>query len=179
MTRLVLVTLVALMGSSAFAQRVGVGIYDDDWNVRYDTGYDRWYDRDYYYDDYYYDDDYYYRDRVAFRTHCAPDMVKGNVAKTDMTLRRLAASPEFVNAKKFQAYVQEVAPMRNLDVKLNKYFDLLGIDARSNADVAEFLGARRPNPQWLTSLERKADLTPRQADKVVTELSSALRGGLR
>lgn len=136
-------------------------------------------ERRYHNDRRYYDDGVGFGAGVGLGAHCAPEVVQGNVVKTDRVLKSLAASSEFAQARDFRNAVATISNIRDTERKVSEYFAMLGIDASDNAQIAEFLGARRPSSQWLVSLERNVNLTPRQADRVVEELSSALRGGLR
>lgn len=110
---------------------------------------------------------------------CAPEVVEGNVAATERTLRSLALSPEFADASTFRAVVSRVAHVRSAAAKVAQYFALIGIDSRNRAAVADFVGARAIRPEWLGALERTTDLNADQSAKVASELQQALRGNLQ
>lgn len=166
MKQIILFLALTLIGGSVMGASYRSPYYDPDhWDIRWGHGLHDPYPHGRYYD--------------PGHTHCSPDMVAGNIQKTDQVLRRLAASEEFRHSVKFRQAVSEISQMRNIDHKLNAYFSMLGIDARDNGQLAEFLGARRPRSEWLVSLERQAELSPRQADTLVRELSRALKGGLK
>lgn len=109
---------------------------------------------------------------------CAPEVVQGNVAATDRVLSNLAASPEFASASQFKSVVASIAREKTA-VKVDRYFALIGVDARDSKAVADFIGARDVRGAWLTSLERSTGVSDAQAETVARELQSALRGSLR
>jgi hypothetical protein len=109
---------------------------------------------------------------------CAPEVVAGNVAATDRVLASLAASPSFQSATKFRGVVSTLAREKTA-VKVDRYFALIGVDARDSAAVAEFVGARDVRGSWLTSLEKSTGVSGAQAETVARELQKALRGSLQ
>ena len=109
---------------------------------------------------------------------CAPEVVDGNVKATDRTLKTLAASSQFANAKTFKAQVSKISALKKSGEKANKYLALVGIDAHNSQAVVDFIGAREVKGQWLNSLEKNSRLTSAQAETVARELQSVLRGGL-
>jgi|GEM_PF-2930814 hypothetical protein len=110
---------------------------------------------------------------------CAPEVIQGNVAATQRTLTTLAASREFANASKFKSIVSNLASIHDDQVRIARYFALIGIDSKDSAAVADFAGSREVRAQWLSSLEKSAQLTSAQSDVVASKLQSALRGDLR
>ena len=110
---------------------------------------------------------------------CAPEVIEGNVVATHRVLSNLATSPDFASAKKFKSVVREIAAARTDDVRVARYFALIGIDSRDSKAVADFVGAREIRGAWLAALEKSTGLTSSQADVVASKLQTALRGDLQ
>jgi hypothetical protein len=110
---------------------------------------------------------------------CAPEVVEGNIAATQRVLSTLATSPEFKTASRFKSTTNAIAAERSADIKLTRYFALIGIDSRDSAAVADFIGARDVRSAWVSSLESTTGLSPAQADTVARQLQTALRGSLQ
>jgi hypothetical protein len=110
---------------------------------------------------------------------CAPEVVEGNVAATERTLKVIAATPEFASATQFKSTVAQIAAGKNQNAKVAQYFALIGVDAAKSADVAEFVGSREIKGQWLSSLERSTNLSSAQADTVARQLQTSLRGSVQ
>lgn len=110
---------------------------------------------------------------------CAPEVVEGNVAATERTLRQLASSQDFAQATAFRSAVAQIGAIKSPTAKVAKYFSLIGIDSRDSRAVADFVGARDVRAQWLSSLERTTALSSAQADTVARSLQTALRGSLQ
>ena len=110
---------------------------------------------------------------------CAPEVVDGNVNATERTLNEVVATPQFASATAFRAEIQSIAKLKNQNAKVTKYFALIGIDGSSNEAVANFIGARNINPEWITNLQRATQLNDQQADVVARRLQIALRGNLK
>jgi hypothetical protein len=110
---------------------------------------------------------------------CAPEVLEGNVAATERILKAVSATADFSSATQFKSVISKIAMQKNQTTKVAQYFALIGIDANDSAAVADFVGAREMRSQWLSSLERSAQLTPAQADIVASQLQIALRGNLQ
>lgn len=110
---------------------------------------------------------------------CAPEVVDGNMTATERTLKTVLASADFAQASQFKSLVSQISSLKNPSAKVAQYFALIGVDSRDSAAVAEFIGAREIKSQWLSSLERSAQLTSAQADFVASKLQTALRGSLQ
>jgi hypothetical protein len=124
-------------------------------------------------------DGYYCHDTYVGAVACAPEMVEGNVAATDRTLTKLAATSAFASAKTFKSELAQVAAMKDAGEKAQAYLQLAGIDSTDKAAIATFVGSRDAKGAWITDLQRNADLTTAQAETVAASLQTALRGNLQ
>ncbi|MBY0472471.1 hypothetical protein K2X30_15000 [bacterium] len=108
---------------------------------------------------------------------CSPEVVEGNVAATDRVLSDLASQPEFASASFFKS---EIARMQALPVeqRVHQYFQFAGINPNNVEEIAQFVGMRIAAPKYVNALKANAGLADAQADRVVTDLSRALRGQL-
>lgn len=109
---------------------------------------------------------------------CSPKDLSGNVATTDKTLKALASSDSFAASNDFKAQVARISTLQSSDQKAAEYFALAGIDAKDSKAVIDFIGAREAKGSWIVDLQRNANLSESQAEKVASALQSALRGGL-
>ena len=110
---------------------------------------------------------------------CAPEVVEGNIAATDRTLKTVIAEPAFANATEFKTEVNRIAAIPNTNDKLGEYFGMIGIDSNNKDAVAEFVGARDVNGRWTDALQHNVGLNADQASTVAAQLQTALRGGLQ
>jgi hypothetical protein len=110
---------------------------------------------------------------------CAPEVVEGNVKATDRTLKTLASSSAFADAKTFKKEVARISSMKNNSDKTNNYLALIGIHPEDSAAIVEFIGARDIKGAWLVDLQRNSGLSADQAEQAAKAVQSALRGGLR
>lgn len=133
----------------------------------------------YYHGGGYYHRGWHHHDDVAVGVACAPEVLEGNVAATDRTLKTIAAQPDFAQAAQFKAEVARIAAIQAPDQRAAEYFKLVGVDGSDKNAVANFIGARDVNPQTLVELQRSTGLTDAQANKVASELQVALRGNLQ
>lgn len=110
---------------------------------------------------------------------CAPEVVDGNVSATDRTLATLVRTPKFATATQFRRQVSAIAAAKSPNLKVSKYFALIGIDATHASNVVEFVGARTVDSRWTSALQRNSGLSSAQADHVALKLQTALRGSLQ
>lgn len=109
---------------------------------------------------------------------CAPEVMEGNATATDKALANLANSEAFAGAEKFKAMVAETAAVADTKTKIASYFAL--VDVTDATEMAYFLGARKDEfGKYGQILAEKADLSSEQAETVVNELVSTLKGNLR
>lgn len=124
-------------------------------------------------------DDPWGNNRGGGSTSCAPEVVEGNVAATERTLKTVVATPQFANAAAFKSTLQSIAKLKSQNAKVAKYFALIGVDGSNNEAVVNFVGARDIKPEWITNLQRSTQLNDQQADIVARRLQTALRGNLK
>lgn len=109
---------------------------------------------------------------------CAPEVVEGNVTATDRVLLDLARQDDFKDAAKFQNLVETIVATQDTKEKMALYFTL--VDVKDTTEIAYFLGARDNElAKYTQALEEKADLSSEQAQIVVNNLTTTLRGTLR
>lgn len=114
----------------------------------------------------------------AIATTCAPEVVDGNITATERTLAKISESEQFADADKFNAFVKAIESEKDSQKKINAYFSLVGVE--TTEDMAYFVGARESElGEYADVLATKTELSAEQANVVVKELSSSLRGGLR
>jgi hypothetical protein len=109
---------------------------------------------------------------------CAPEAVEGNLSASDRILSELARSQDFASATVFKAEVARTAALPS-EQRISAYFKAVGVNPADSKEVAEFIGAREPQPRHLRALEGQMGLTSAQANVVAERLSTSLRGGLR
>ncbi len=109
---------------------------------------------------------------------CAPEVVEGNTAAADRTLKSLAASKEFADAKTFKAEVARISAMEDANAKAAAYMKLADVDASDASQVYEFAGAREVSNSTLAAIQKNANLSAEQAEIVAAKIKAELRGNL-
>lgn len=91
----------------------------------------------------------------------------------------MIASKEFKGATEFSQAVSQISALKNQNQKIDRYFELIGIDGQDSNEVAEFVGAREIKSDWIHSVQRSTGLNDKQADTVARKMQKALRGDLK
>lgn len=114
------------------------------------------------------------------RGGCAPNVESSNVKAVEDALVKLSLTDSFRNAEKFRAEIKMITSEEDSEVKFGTYLELIGLSAEpTNDELMQIIGARSADPVAVSALKTSMDLNSDQADKVVTTVTTALKGNLQ
>ncbi len=110
---------------------------------------------------------------------CAPEVKEGNVAAIERVTAQLLSTPDFAQATTAREELKTIQTLTDADVKIARYFKLVGVDAQNTTQVAEFLGAREIQGPWISSIKHNLQLSQTQAETLVLAIRAELIGDLQ
>jgi hypothetical protein len=116
-------------------------------------------------------------DDIVVVSDCSPAVKQKNVIIVDNTMNEVSQSADFANASTFQTILAEIQDKKNsVDVKIVKYFQLVGVDATDTAALQDFVTARDYST-YVDHARRELKLSEAQAEKLVSTLKLKLLAG--
>jgi hypothetical protein len=104
--------------------------------------------------------------------YCAPEVQQSNISTTEAVLTSLSQQ-ELKEATTFKVLVAKAQVLPS-DKKMSAYLSMIGV--HTDADLAEFVGARQIDEKYISSLSKNADLTRDQSVLVLGKVSASLLG---